>query len=95
MYEKIRMNGRVVSMAVMIVAGVDRLGIREILTVEPMHEECDLQTSAGPRLEEGLACDLRYPCRVESSGHRMFWGLHLATLLRSFHEEHPGSCRPQ
>jgi putative transposase len=39
MYEKIRMNGRVVSMAVLIVTGVNRLGIREILAVEPMHEE--------------------------------------------------------
>jgi putative transposase len=39
MYEKIRMNGRVVSMAVLIVTGVNRLGVREILAVEPMHEE--------------------------------------------------------
>jgi putative transposase len=39
MYEKIRMNGRVVSMAVLIVTGITRLGIREILAVEPMYEE--------------------------------------------------------
>ena len=38
-FEKIRMNGRVVSMAVLIVTGVNRLGTREILAVEPMHEE--------------------------------------------------------
>ena len=39
MYEKIRMNGRLVSMAVLIVPGVNRLGIREIMAVEPIHEE--------------------------------------------------------
>ena len=39
MYEKIRMNGRVINMAVLIVTGVNRLGIREILAVEPMYEE--------------------------------------------------------
>jgi putative transposase len=39
MHEKIRMNGRVVSMAVLIVTDVNRLSIMEILAVEPMHEE--------------------------------------------------------
>ncbi len=39
MYEKIRMNGRVVSMAVLIVTGINSSGVREILAVEPMYEE--------------------------------------------------------
>jgi len=39
MYEKIRMNGHVVSMAVLIVTGINSSGIREILAVEPMVEE--------------------------------------------------------
>jgi transposase-like protein len=41
MYEKIRMNGRVVSMAVLIVTGINRCGVREILAVEPMYRESE------------------------------------------------------
>ena len=39
MYEKIRMNGRVLSMAVLIVTGINCSGFRETLAVEPMYEE--------------------------------------------------------
>ena len=39
MYEKIRMNGRVLSMAVLIVTGINCYGTREILAIEPMYEE--------------------------------------------------------
>ena len=39
MYEKIRMNGRVVRMAVLIVRGINLSGIQEILVLEPMYEE--------------------------------------------------------
>jgi putative transposase len=39
MYEKIRMNGRVLSMAVLIVTGINCSGVREILAIEPMYEE--------------------------------------------------------
>jgi putative transposase len=39
LYEKVRVNGRVVSMAVLVVCGVDDHGHREVLAVEPMAEE--------------------------------------------------------
>jgi transposase-like protein len=41
MYEKIRSDGRVVNMAVLIVTGVSVCGIREILAVEPMYRESE------------------------------------------------------
>ena len=39
LYEKVRFNGRVVSMAILIVCGVNTQGKREVLAVEPMLEE--------------------------------------------------------
>lgn len=39
LYEKVRMDGRVISMAILIICGVDADGRREILAVEPMLEE--------------------------------------------------------
>ncbi|NLH01924.1 MAG: hypothetical protein GX488_08535, partial [Clostridiales bacterium] len=36
LYEKVRMDGRVISMAVQVVCGVNEDGKREILAVEPM-----------------------------------------------------------
>ena len=39
LYEKVRVDGRVVSMAVLIVCGASKEGQREILAVEPMMEE--------------------------------------------------------
>ena len=39
LYEKVRSGGRVVSMVVLVVCGVNEEGIREILAVEPMAEE--------------------------------------------------------
>ena len=39
LYEKVRVDGRVISMAVLIVCGVNREGQREILALEPMMEE--------------------------------------------------------
>lgn len=41
LYEKIRTNGRVVSMAVLIVTGINTAGIREILAVEPVYSESE------------------------------------------------------
>lgn len=40
-YEKIRKNGRVVSMAIMVVTGVTQAGNREILAVQPMWDESE------------------------------------------------------
>jgi len=41
LYERIRTNGRVINMAVLIVTGVNRSGIREILAVEPAYGESE------------------------------------------------------
>jgi transposase-like protein len=41
LYEKVRTNGRVQSMAVLVVSGVSRSGLREILAVEPMYNESE------------------------------------------------------
>lgn len=39
LYEKVRIDARIVSMAVLIVCGVDENGYRNIIAVEPMAEE--------------------------------------------------------
>ena len=39
LYEKVRMDGRIVSMAVLVVCGVNTQGQREVLAVEPMLDE--------------------------------------------------------
>jgi hypothetical protein len=39
LYEKVRMDGRVISMAVMAVCGVNEQGHRDVLAVEPMLDE--------------------------------------------------------
>lgn len=41
LYEKVRVDGRIVSMAVLIVCGVDEQGRRDILAIEPMPEESE------------------------------------------------------
>lgn len=39
LYEKVRYDGRVVSMAIQLVCGVNETGTREVLAIEPMLEE--------------------------------------------------------
>ena len=41
LYEKVRIDGRIVNMAVLVVCGVDEHGQRDILAVEPMLEESE------------------------------------------------------
>ena len=41
LYEKVRIDGRIVNMAVMVVCGVDEHGQRDILAIEPMLEESE------------------------------------------------------
>lgn len=41
LYEKVRMDGRIVSMAILVVCGVDEHGQRDIWAVEPMLEESE------------------------------------------------------
>lgn len=52
-YEKVRIDGRVVSMAVLIVCGVNEQGHREVLAVEPMPEES--RESYSPAVSEPVA----------------------------------------
>ena len=41
LYEKVRVDGRIVNIAVMVVYGVDEHGQRDILAIEPMLEESE------------------------------------------------------
>lgn len=41
LYEKVRIDGRIVSMAILVVCGVDEHGQRDISAVEPMLEESE------------------------------------------------------
>lgn len=41
LYEKVRMDGRILSMAILVVCGVNEHGQRDILTIEPMLEESE------------------------------------------------------
>ncbi len=56
-YEKIRKNGKVVSMAVLVVTGVNEAGKREVLAVEPMWDESEGSYRAlfGRLKERGLS----------------------------------------
>ena len=41
LYEKVRVNGKIVSMAVLVVCGVEENGRKDIIAVEPMAEESE------------------------------------------------------
>ena len=53
-YEKVRVDGRVVSQGVLVVSGVREDGFREILAVEVANTESEAptRTSSGPRSDE-------------------------------------------
>ena len=55
-YEKVRVDGRVVSQGVLVVSGVREDGFREILAVEVANTESEAptRTSSGPRSDEGF-----------------------------------------
>jgi len=78
LYEKVRYGGRVVSMAIQIVCGVNAQGRREVLAVEPMLEE---SKDTYQQLFEGLkARGLQTPSLVVSDVHK---GL-IAAIRTSF-----------
>ena len=78
LYEKVRYAGRVVSMAIQIVCGVNAQGHREVLAVEPMLEE---SKDTYQQLFEGLkARGLQTPSLVVSDAHK---GL-IAAIRTSF-----------
>ena len=78
LYEKVRYAGRVISMAIQIVCGVNAQGHREVLAVEPMLEE---SKDTYQQLFEGLkARGLQTPSLVVSDAHK---GL-IAAIRTSF-----------
>ena len=81
LYEKVRVDGRIVSMAVLIVCGVDESGRRDIIAVEPMAEESrDSYSMLFQSLKErGLAT----PKLVISDAH--------AGLVAAIRESFPGA----
>lgn len=67
LYEKVRENSRVISMAILIVYGVNIEGKREVLAIEPMYEE---STATWSNLFKGLKQrGLKDVCLVVSDGH--------------------------
>ena len=78
LYEKVRYAGRVISMAIQIVCGVNAQGHREVLAVEPMLEE---SKDTYQQLFDSLkARGLRTPSLVVSDAHK---GL-IAAIRTSF-----------
>ena len=68
LYEKVRMDGRVVSAAILVVCGVDEAGKREVLAVEPMLEEsCESYTQLFKSLQNR---GLKSPLLVISDAHK-------------------------
>ncbi len=81
LYEKVRFNGKVVSMAILIVCGVNTQGKREVLAVEPMLEE---STSSYKHLFTQLKTrGLETPALVVSDAN--------AGLIRAIRESFPGA----
>lgn len=83
LYEKVRSNGRVVSMAVLVICGVNEEGRREILAVEPMAEESGASyTEVFRHLKErGMGT----PKLVVSDAH--------SGLISAVRREFPGASR--
>lgn len=78
LYEKVRVDGRVVSMAILIVCGVNEQGHREVLAVEPMLEES--RESYSQLFRSLQQRGLKPPSLVISDAHR---GL-IAAIRESF-----------
>ena len=78
LYEKVRYDGHVVSMAILLVCGVNEAGAREVLAVEPMLEES--QESYSQLFEKLKKRGLQTPSLMISDAHA---GL-VAAIRRSF-----------
>lgn len=81
LYEKVRMDGRVVSMAVMVVCGVNEQGHRDILAVEPMLEES--KESYSQLFQSLLDRGLKTPLLVVSDANK--------GLIAAIRESFPGA----
>ena len=101
LYEKVRMDGRIVSMAVLVVCGVDEHGQRDILAVETyaggvrghLPAAVSRFTGAWPSYTstDNLRCTFR-PCGGNSQG---FSRRKLAEVQSTLHAQHSGACAPQ
>ena len=81
LYEKVRFNGRVVSMAILLVCGVNSEGKREVLSIEPMLEE---STESYAQLFTQLKSrGLKTPALVVSDAH--------AGLVSAIRQSFPGA----
>ena len=81
LYEKVRVDGRIVSMAVMVVCGVNEEGHRDILAVEPMMDE---STESYSQLFQSLLDrGLKMPALVVSDANK--------GLMRAVQEKFPGA----
>jgi len=67
-YEKVRYVGRVVSMAILLVCGVNDEGKREVLAIEPMLEES--RESCRQLFEKRKERGLSKPSLVVSDAHK-------------------------
>lgn len=67
LYEKIRENGRVISMATLVVYGVNLAGKREVLAIEPMYEES--KETWGSLFRNLKQRGLKEVCLVVSDAH--------------------------
>ncbi|HOU10955.1 MAG TPA: IS256 family transposase [Clostridiales bacterium] len=68
LYEKVRYGGRVVSMAILLVCGVNEEGKREVLAIEPMLEES--RESYGQLFEKLKERGLTRPSLIVSDAHK-------------------------
>jgi putative transposase len=81
LYEKVRVDGRVVSMAVQVVCGVNEDGKREVLAVEPMLDES--RESYAQLFQALQARGLKAPKLVISDANK--------GLIAAIRESFPGS----
>ena len=81
LYEKVRVDGRIVSMAILIVCGVDENGHRDIIAVEPMAEES--KSSYGVLFQNLKDRGLSTPRLIISDAH--------SGLVSAIRESFPGA----
>ncbi|MDD7401699.1 MAG: IS256 family transposase [Eubacteriales bacterium] len=81
LYEKVRYSGRVVSMAIQIICGVNTSGQREVLAIEPMLEESSV--TYGNLFNRLKECGLTGVELVVSDAH--------SGLIKAIRESFPGA----
>jgi transposase-like protein len=81
LYEKVRYNGRVVSMAILLVCGVNQEGKREVIAIEPMLEES--RESYAQLFENLKGRGLKNPSMIVSDAHK--------GLVAAIREAFPGA----